>query len=309
MLSDKSLREHPPLLQMLLLLLLCMLSGGLLAMLAFSSSVAVTGYSASALMAADFDDPALIPLIWYLQGITATGVFLIPGLIFSYYWDYEIPFAPLGLQHKSSWFTYAAIFAVVVGGIPLIYTIYGWNQAIELPQAWAELETQLRASEAQAEKTIGLLMQRADLVALIINIGILVLLPAIGEELIFRGILQRSFYKASRNPHIAIWVTAIIFSAIHMQWFGFIPRLLLGAFFGYLVFWTGSLLPAIFGHLVNNGVAVVGEYSMRHGWVDFSDEQLSELPLWMVFASVLLTTLLLYWLFQGRKNGAFERLD
>ncbi len=309
MLSDKSLREHPPFLQMLLLVLLCMLSGGLLAMLALSSSMAITGMPATAMMEGNLEDPALVPLIWYLQGITAIGVFLIPGLVFSYYWDFDTPFAPLGLQHKTPWLTYIAVLVLVIGSIPLIYTVYGWNQSIQLPAAWAELEAQLRASEAQAEKTIGLLMQRSDLTAFLINIGILVLLPAVGEEIIFRGILQRSFYQASRNPHIAIWLTAIVFSAIHMQWFGFLPRMLLGAFFGYLVFWTGSLLPAIFGHFVNNGMAVLGEYSMRNGWVSFDEEQLSALPIWMVIASVLLTTLGLYWLQSRKKDGAFERLD
>jgi membrane protease YdiL (CAAX protease family) len=309
MLSDKSLREHPPFLQMLLLVLLCMLSGGLLAMIALSSSLAVTGLPATAMMDGNLEDPALIPLIWYLQGITAIGVFLVPGLIFSYYWNFNTPFATFGLQHRASFTTYAAVFALIVGGIPLIYTVYGWNQGIELPAAWTELENQLRASEAQAEKTIGLLMQRTDITALLINIGILVLLPAVGEEIIFRGILQRSFFQASRNPHIAIWVTAILFSAIHMQWFGFLPRMLLGACFGYLVFWTGSLLPAIFGHFVNNGMAVLGEYSMRNGWVSFEEEQLSALPWWTVIASVLLTILLLYWLQSRKKDGAFERLD
>jgi hypothetical protein len=99
---------------------------------------------------------------------------------------------------------------------------------------------------------------------LIVNLLLMALLPALAEELTFRGILQRLIGKKQEDkgivPHMAIWVTAIVFSAIHMQFYGFIPRMLMGALFGYVFVWTGSLWVPIVMHFVNNGMAVLVYY-------------------------------------------------
>src|SRR5690606_9694418 len=93
--------------------------------------------------------------------------------------------------------------------------------------------------------------------ALAINLLMIAIIPAIGEELLFRGGIQNIFYKWFKNPHIAIWAAAILFSAIHVQFYGFIPRMLLWALFGYLLVWGKSIWYPIIGHFINNGSAVV----------------------------------------------------
>ncbi|MDP4687503.1 MAG: CPBP family intramembrane metalloprotease [Salibacteraceae bacterium] len=95
---------------------------------------------------------------------------------------------------------------------------------------------------------------------LIINLLVIAVFPAISEELFFRGFLQNTLLKMGRNHHVAIWVTAFIFSAIHMQFLGFFPRLILGAVLGYSAMYSRSLIVPIIGHFVNNGLAVVLTY-------------------------------------------------
>jgi membrane protease YdiL (CAAX protease family) len=105
------------------------------------------------------------------------------------------------------------------------------------------------------------------------NLFIIAVVPAIGEEFIFRGILQKKLVEQMKNPHVAIWLAALIFSAIHMQFQGFLPRMLLGAILGYLYHWTGNLWVPIFAHLVNNGVQIVGQYFFQKGMIEINMEE------------------------------------
>ena len=109
---------------------------------------------------------------------------------------------------------------------------------------------------------------------------VVAIIPAIGEELIFRGLIQNMFSKAFANHHVAIWVTGFIFAAIHMQFFGLFPRMLLGVLFGYLYHWSGKLTVAMIGHLVNNGLAIVAIYLTQKNIVEVSPEQMEQAAPW-----------------------------
>ena len=100
--------------------------------------------------------------------------------------------------------------------------------------------------------------------ALLFNIFIMAVIPGLGEEFFFRGTLQRIISDA-KGAVWAIWVTAFIFSAVHMQFYGFIPRLLLGAFFGYLLVWSGNIWLPIVAHFVYNAITVVFHYLSNNG--------------------------------------------
>jgi membrane protease YdiL (CAAX protease family) len=92
--------------------------------------------------------------------------------------------------------------------------------------------------------------------------------PAIFEEYLFRGALQPLFAKWTGNIHAGIWISAFLFSFVHFQFFGLIPRMLLGALFGYLLIWSGSIYTAILGHFINNASAVVAAYVLGSDWID-----------------------------------------
>lgn len=300
MLFDKPLREHPPFLQLMLLLMLCLMTGGLFAYLAMSTASWLGDFNMQDVLEGKLNDASAVPILWYLQGLSALGAFVVPGLIFAYYWDFNTPWAPLGLKQSKEPRYYGLTLALMLVSIPLVYSIYSFNQQITLPTGWEELEKSWKLQEEKAAATIGLLLSTPGFLALGINILILVVLPAFGEELIFRGLLQRIMQQAFNNYHVAIWITAILFSAIHLQWYGFLPRMLLGAGFGYLAVWSGSLLPAIFGHLLNNGLALLGEHAAQNGWLPGGEDWLMQLPLWSVILSLAATSGLL-WVFYRLK--------
>lgn len=143
---------------------------------------------------------------------------------------------------------------------PCISQLGYLNEQMHLPSFLHGVEEWMRRLEDKAgETTIKILTMNsiADLIANLIVIG---LIPAIGEELTFRGYLQQSFEKRTKNPHMAIWLTAFIFSAFHLQFYGFIPRFLLGALLGYLFIYGRSMIVNIFCHFMNNAVAIVSAY-------------------------------------------------
>jgi hypothetical protein len=118
---------------------------------------------------------------------------------------------------------------------------------------------------------------------------VIAILPAIGEEFVFRGMVQPQLFKATRNIHIAIWTSAILFSAFHLQFFGFVPRMLLGALFGYLYYWSENLWMPMFAHFVNNGFSVIMLYLNQKGVVDVDVESTDVVAPWpaiLVFALI-----------------------
>jgi membrane protease YdiL (CAAX protease family) len=129
---------------------------------------------------------------------------------------------------------------------------------------------------------------------MLLAVVVIAVLPAIGEELVFRGIIQRELFRGTNNIHVAIWISAAIFSAIHIQFYGFVPRMLLGALFGYLYYWSGNLWMPIIAHFINNGFTVVAMYLYQQGSVKMDIENAEAAPWSSVLFSAVITTALLY---------------
>jgi membrane protease YdiL (CAAX protease family) len=126
-----------------------------------------------------------------------------------------------------------------------------------LPDFLAPVETWMKEKEESATRLTELFLSENNLLSLLANLLVIAATAAIGEEMFFRGALQRIIGKWSKNPHLIIWSVAILFSAFHLQFYGFLPRMLLGAFFGYLVYWSKNIWLPIFAHFMNNALAVI----------------------------------------------------
>lgn len=157
-----------------------------------------------------------------------------------------------------------------VAALPMISLLTEWNKGMELPSFLASMEEMMRQMEESAKEVTDQFLNTSSVGMMFVNLFVMALLPAICEEMMFRGWLQRVLGK-SVNYHAAIWVSAFVFSAIHFQFYGFIPRMLIGAALGYLYYYTGSLWMPIIAHFVNNAAAVVTAFLSYNGYtsIDF----------------------------------------
>jgi membrane protease YdiL (CAAX protease family) len=150
--------------------------------------------------------------------------------------------------------------AVMVCAMPVLNCIIQWNQNWHLPESMANVEQYFRQLEDGAEATAKFLMSGASIPSLIVTILIVAVLAGFSEELFFRGALQRILSQTKINIHVVIWLVAVIFSAFHLQLFGLVPRILLGAYLGYLLYWSKSLWVPMIAHIFNNTLVVISEY-------------------------------------------------
>lgn len=197
----------------------------------------------------------LVGMKW-LQLLQSVATFLLPALAGAYLWS-NTPMQWLHLNKKPSWQEALAAVVVMLLAIPGINLLSAWNQQMVLPEWMSGIEQWMRMQEDAAAQLTEQFLRVDTVGGLLVNIGLMALLPAVGEELTFRGVVQGMF---TRNKHVAIWATAAIFSFVHLQFYGFLPRMLLGAMFGYMLWWTGSLWVPMLMHFVNNCAAVVVAY-------------------------------------------------
>jgi uncharacterized protein len=191
----------------------------------------------------------------------------------------------------------ATIFIVIVFmGVNSVFI--EWNSSFKFPESARWFEEWAREKEDMAAELTKFLTKFDSGFELMLALVVIAVLPAIGEEIVFRGMIQNYFRKATNNPHVSIWLAALLFSAIHLQFFGFVPRLLLGALFGYLYYWSGNLWAAIVAHFVNNGFSVLAMYFYQKGSFDYDLEKPESVPTTMVLASALICGGLLYYFYK-----------
>ena len=202
----------------------------------------------------------------WLQFLQTIGTFLLPPLICARLWAKGESFTWLGLEKGAKWQVFLLGIGIMICAIPSINLLADLNSRVELPECLDFIEQIFKQQEEAAAALTKRFLQADSIGGLLNNIGLMALLPALAEELSFRGTLQQIICKGqsdqipSTKVHVAIWITAFIFSAIHMQFYGFVPRMLMGAMFGYIFVWTGSLWVPMTMHFVNNSLAVLAYY-------------------------------------------------
>lgn len=229
------------------------------------------------------DHTSTTSLKWLQVGQTVV-VFVLPAWLVTCMWT-KRPYEWLRLHRGMQWQTALWAMACIVTAMPAINMLCYLNEQMRLPEWLSGLEQLMRQQEDAARALTERFLQVDGLWQLLLTIVLMAVLPALGEELTFRGLIQGLLSRDSKRvPHVAIWVTAMLFSAVHFQFYGFVPRMLLGAMFGYAVFFSGSLWVPVLMHLTNNTLAVVTYYIGQHTtWLD-SDmaEQIGTGDTWYV---------------------------
>ena len=263
-----------------------------------------------------FEQPLSVSALKWVQFFQSTAMFLLPPLCMAYLWSEQplewLKAYPLS-GGKGVRLGISAVVLMLVA-LPAINLLGDINKQMTLPAFLESLEQWMKTSEESAKVLTEQFMHATTFGGLIINLLLMAVLPALGEELTFRGVLQRLFEGKSledaslqndskaayslkaRIPHLAIWCSAILFSAIHLQFYGFVPRMLMGALFGYALVWTGSLWVPILMHFTNNAAAVILYFiSLRMGLdIEMVDAIGTGDTLWLGVVSMVMTIVGIY---------------
>jgi uncharacterized protein len=204
----------------------------------------------------DFNDPSSMRLLKYLQVWQAVGLFILPSLIVA--WMFHEDWTEyLHLRKIPTVAGLLMVFLLTFAMNPFINFTGEINSRMHFPEWLSGLENWMRNAEDTAEKLTKAFLKVENVSGLLFNLFMIAVLPALGEELLFRGVVQKLFSRITRNVHWGVWLSAALFSALHMQFYGFIPRMLLGGIFGYMLVWSGSLWLPIVAHFFNNAAAVI----------------------------------------------------
>lgn len=236
------------------------------------------------------------------QIIESFGVFVFPPIFFSFFIS-QHPVQYLGINHQPKIRLIFLISIITVALIPFINFLTYYNHQVIFPEAISGFEKWVRSTETNAAEITEKMVNVTGSSMLIFNLFLMALLPAIGEELFFRATIQK-LLSEKINAATAVWITAILFSAFHMQFLGFVPRMILGAFLGYVYFWTGNLWYPVTIHFINNALAVVFYYFKFNGYVHLDIDKIGgETNKWLGVVSALVSTVLIIILYiQTRKN-------
>ena len=194
-----------------------------------------------------------------MQVVLTTLIFILPATLFCRFMRDERT-AFLNMNKTPNLYFILTAAACILFALPAVSGLESWNVALHLPSSMAGTESWMRGKEKEAEKITNMFFQDKSIGGLVINILVMAFMAALSEEIFFRGLLQQIFIKNKINPHVAIVIAAIMFSAFHLQFFGFIPRIFLGIVLGYLYYITQNLWVSITAHFCNNAFAVVATH-------------------------------------------------
>lgn len=237
-------------------------------------------------------------------------IFMAPVVILALmcYFSEKRPVAQTLWMTKAPTFkSIALVVLVYIVALPAMNWLVAWNEGIHLPQALNGLEKMLHDMEDTAQALTQDLMLTKTWDGMIVRFMLVGVLTGIGEEMFFRAGLLGSMHFSRVQRHVAVWTVAFIFSAIHMQFFGFFPRMLIGAWFGYVMLWSGEVWTPIIGHSLNNGLVVVFTFLTNNKFINENVIDTLGVPdkgqkPWLAIGSMLVTALVI-WLFMRKKNN------
>lgn len=278
-------------------------AGVLLAMLLFD-----LGYQQIVQISGDLmNEPNGRYVLYCLQFGSAVGAFIAAPLFylrrfenhsFSVFFNKESRYLiPIGLT-----------IAITLSFMMVNSILIEWNANLTFPEGWERIEKMLQEQEEQMHQLTEYLTTFESVQDFMLAFVIIAIIPAIGEELLFRGLIQTKMAGVFRNPHVAIWLTALLFATIHFQFYGLVPRLFLGAIFGYLYYWSGSLLLPILAHFVNNGFSLLMYFLYQRDLVDFDVSETAALSNSYIIVFLLLGVAC-FWAYRRFFQGKFMAAD
>jgi len=229
--------------------------------------------------------------IYILQGLSAVFAFILAPWFFLRFIEKK-RFSVLSPNKRIELLPVTLALLISIVFMAVNFKFAEWNAQMVFPEFLRGVETWMRMQEDKLEEATYFLTTINNPLELVMAMVVIAIIPAIGEELLFRGLIQNQLLSWTRNTHWAVWLTAILFSAIHIQFYGFVPRMLLGVLFGYMYLWSGNLLYPILAHFANNGFQIAMLYQYSSDLTEFNIDDTSTVP-WPVFFTSALISLVL----------------
>jgi len=252
----------------------------------------IYGFSVSDILAlGTYEDSSYVAASKLIQILGSVGTFIVPAFLFSYLFEGDL-FSYYKFRNPTGMTPMLLVVLMMVSVIPFINYMAEINMKMEIPIR--ALDQLLRTLESAAEEMMVAFTATNSIGGLLINLLMIGVIAAVGEELIFRGLLQKLMIDMVKNVHLAILITALLFSAFHFQFFSFLPRFVLGVLLGYLMYYGKSIWYPILAHFVNNAMGVIYYYFNSRGSADDMLEEIGTSTLIPVAAVVSLALFLLF---------------
>lgn len=240
-----------------------------------------------------------VAFLYLFQFVSALGTFILAPLLFVYLTENNTGrFFKTRMSPNIVILLLAGISMYTI--LPFINFLSDINAHMVLPQSLSGVMQWMKEKQAQATEITNAFLSVKSMGGLGLNLFIVALMPAIGEELVFRGVIQQHLEKWTRNGHLAVWVTAVIFSAAHFEFFGFLPRFILGLMLGYLFLYTRNLWISVFAHFVNNASSIIIFYLHYNGNIAVKMKNFGAMPgLFAISFSLILTVWIFYFIWKN----------
>lgn len=253
----------------------------------------VLGTIVTIINGSDLQDLKNLQITQIISGVVG---FLMPAVVYAMLVQ-EKPWIYLGFNKLPIWSLLGIVAMFTI--IPFLSLVTDWNDSISFPESMSAIEEQMRSLQARSEEVIKLFIGQGSLFS---SLMIVALLAAVSEELLFRSVIQKALIKLFKNVHVAIIVTAFVFSAFHGDFFGFFPRLILGIMLGYMFWMSGSIFPSMLMHFVNNATIVILYYLNTRGFSNIDVEHFGSTDNILVIILSLITTVAIFIICWRLKN-------
>jgi len=254
----------------------------------------------------DYSSEVTIHFMKYFQVVNQIGVFILPAILYAYL-ENRKPANYLKLNSRLNFIHLLIASILIIVSIPAINWLVEINEGMKLPEVFKSLENWMRDSENKTNQLTEAFLKVTTPGGLVVDLIIIALLAAVGEELLFRGVILQLFVEWFKNRHLAVILSAILFSALHIQFYGFLPRMVLGILFGYIFIWSGSLWIPIVLHFIFNGITVVAAYLYNKGLIQTDVESFGASEnAFLILASFVLIILLLLAIYRSGRTKSSE---
>ncbi len=256
------LPENHPVVSIIYLLLLMVAGAAVLVIGGVLAGLALYGLDPlTALSGGNYDTAGAVGFLKIIQFSLSLGMFIIPPLLLARIERQRSVYFRFSASSPPSLWLWTVV--MMLAASRLIELSAAWNQQMTFPPFLQGLENWMKAKEAEATAMTHLLLSTTSYGGLAFNLLLIAVIASVGEEFTFRGVLQPIFKRWTGNGHAAVWITALIFSAIHLQFYGFLPRMLMGVIFGYLYLWSKNIWLPVLAHFINNAGVVIYAFILQ----------------------------------------------